>query len=107
EHFVKAQRIRAVFRNDLVGIDHVAASLRHFLAVFAEDQPLIDQFEKGLWRRDDAEVEKKFVPKTRVEKMENRVLGAPDVKINTRGGLLAAGAASRAHPIFFGSAIGD
>ena len=40
EHFVEPQRIGAVVRDDVVGVDHIAAALRHFLIVRAEDESL-------------------------------------------------------------------
>ena len=83
EHFVKAKCVRAVFCQDVIRVDDVAARLGHLLAVFAEDQSLVDEFEKRLRRRDVAEIEQNLVPETRVEQVQHGVLGAADVEINS------------------------
>ena len=82
EHFVKAERIRAILREHVVGIYHIAARLGHLLTVFAEDKSLIDEFEKRFGRGDVAEVEQNLVPEPRVEQMQHGVLRAADVEVN-------------------------
>ena len=79
EHFVKPERIRAVFHQHVVGIHHVAARLGHLLSVFAENQSLIDEFVKRFRRRDVAEIEQNLVPEPRVKQMQHGVFRAADV----------------------------
>ena len=92
----------------VVRIDHVAAGLGHFLSVFAKDQALVDQLVKRFRRRDAAEVKKHLVPEPRVEKMQHRMLGAANVKIDAgscsvlRVRPAASRIGCRAHPILFG-----
>src|SRR6185437_6838893 len=56
----------------------------HFLAVFAENDSLIDELEKWLGGGDEAEIEQDFVPETGVEEMQHGVFGAADVEIDAR-----------------------
>src|SRR6266567_985934 len=86
EHFIEAKSIGAILGYHVVGIDYVATGLGHLLAVFAEDEALVDEFEKRLRRADVAEVEEQFVPEPGVEQVQDGVLGAPDVEINARRG---------------------
>ena len=79
EHFVQPERVGAVFGDDGIGVDDVAAALRHFLVVFAEDHALVDELLERLGHADDAAVVKHFVPESRVEQMQHGVLGAADV----------------------------
>ena len=95
EHLVETQRIRAVFGDDLVGVDHVAAALGHLLAVLAEDEALIDQPLERLGRGDVAVIEEHLVPEPRVEQVQHGVFGAADVEIDAAG--LAA-----VHPVTLG-----
>ena len=48
EHLVEPERVGAVLDQDIVGVNDVAARLGHLLAVFAEDQALVNEPEKGL-----------------------------------------------------------
>ena len=77
----------------IVGIHDVPARLRHFLAVFAENDSLIYQTMKRLRFRNVAEIEKHFVPETRVEEMKNGMFSSANIKIDSAG-IVAA------HPIF-------
>ena len=43
EHLVSRSESAPYSRDDVVGIDHVAAALRHLLAVLAQDHALVDQ----------------------------------------------------------------
>ena len=82
EHFIEAQCVGTVIAHDIVGVDHVAARLRHLLTVLAEDQPLVDQLLERLGRGHMAEVEQHLVPEARVEQVQHRVLGAADIEID-------------------------
>ena len=92
EHLVKPERVRAVFREHVVGIHHVAARLGHLLAVLAENHSLVDELEKRLGRGDVAEVEQNLVPEPRVEQMQHGVFRSADVKINAGRGVRCRGA---------------
>ena len=82
EHFIEAQCVGTVFFDDVVGVDHVAAGLGHFLSVLAQDESLVDEFLKRLGRGDVAEVEEHLVPETGVEQVKHGVLGAANVEID-------------------------
>src|SRR6185437_2700768 len=106
----KPERVRAVFLEDVVRVYHVAAGLGHFLPIFAEDEALINEFEKRLGGRDVAEVEQNLVPESRVEEVQDGVLRAADVEVNAGG--CSVGAARRfvgpqarryTHPVTFSS----
>lgn len=86
EHFVEAEGVGAVFLQNVVGVDDVAAGFGHLLAVFAEDDALIDQFEKRFGGGDEAEIEEDFVPETGIQEMQDGVFGAADVEVNAGGG---------------------
>ena len=86
EHLVKAERVGAVLDENVVGVDHVAARLGHLLAVFAEDQALVDELEERLRGGDVAQVEEHLVPEPGVEQMQHGVFGAADVEIDARRG---------------------
>ena len=79
EHFVKTERVRAELLENVIGIHHVAARLGHLLAVFAQNQALIDELEEWFRRRDVAEIEQNLVPEPGVKQMKNGVFGAADV----------------------------
>ena len=101
EHLVEAQRVGAVLPHDVVGVDDVAARLRHLLVVLAEDHPLVDELHERLGVLHEAEVEEHLVPEARVEQVQHRVLGAADVEVDRHPRvvrLLAQGSSS-----FFGS----
>ena len=85
EHEVAAQSIRAVFGDDVVRVDDVAAALAHLLAVLAEDESLIHEPLERLGRGDVAEVVQHLVPKPFVEQMQHGVLGAADIQIHAAG----------------------
>ena len=108
EHFVAAQRIRAVFRDHVVRVDDVAAALGHLLSVLAEDQTLVDETLKRLRCADMAEIEEHLVPEARVEQVQHGVLGAADVEIDAAGGLpigdcrLPIGFERSRHPVALG-----
>ena len=89
EHLVQAHGIRPVTFDNVVGVDHVAAGLGHLLAVFAQDQALVDELLERLRLGDMAQVEHDLVPETGIEQMQDRMLGAADVEIDR-------------HPIFLG-----
>src|ERR1700730_11323148 len=82
EHFVTTKGVRAVLLDYVIGIDDVAARLRHLLIVFAENDSLIDQTLERLWLRQIAEIEQHLVPEARIQKMQDRVLGPTDVQID-------------------------
>ena len=84
EHLVKPERVGAVFAQNVVGVDDVAARLGHLLPVLAEDDALVDQLEERLRRGDVAQIEKDVVPETGVEQMQHGVLDAADVQIDAR-----------------------
>ena len=67
KHFVESQRIRAVFADDVVGIDDIAPRFAHLPVVFAENHSLVDEACEWLRRRDVAEIEQHFVPEARVK----------------------------------------
>ncbi len=79
EHFVQAEGVGTVVLQDFVGIDNVLAGLGHFLAVFAEDEALVDEAAEGLRGGDVAEVEEHFMPEAGVEEVEDGVFGSADV----------------------------
>src|ERR1700724_1481953 len=83
EHFVTTKGIRAVLVDYVVGIDDVAARLRHLLIVFAENDSLIDQTLERLWLRQIAEIEQHLVPEARVEQVQDRMLCPADVQIDS------------------------
>ena len=95
EHLVTAERVRAVFGDDIERIDHVAPALRHFPAVFAEDDSLIHEPLERLRRREMPEIEEHLVPEARVEEMQHGVLGAADVEIDAAGCAAVVSAAFR------------
>src|SRR2546430_2115729 len=71
EHFVEAKRIRSEFPHHVVRIDYVSAGFGHFLAVFAEDEALVDEFVERFGGGDKSQVEEDFVPEAGVEKMKD------------------------------------
>ncbi len=86
EHFEAAEGVGAVVADDVVGIDDVAEGFRHFLAVFAKDEALVDEALEGLGGGEVAEVVKDFVPESCVEEVEDGVFGAADVEVHAAGG---------------------
>ena len=90
EHLVEAEGVGAILGENIVGVDDVAARLGHFLAVFAEDQALVDELEEWLRRGDVAEVEEHLVPEAGVEEVQDGVLGAADVEVNAGRELVEA-----------------
>ena len=82
EHFVQTHRIGPVLFDDIVGIDDVAAGLTHFLVVRTEYHALVDEFLVGLLCRDIAQVEQQFMPESRIQEVQHRVLSAADVQID-------------------------
>ena len=82
EHFVKPQGIGAVLAHDIIGIHDIAARLRHFLPVLAEDEALVDEFLEWLGRADMAEVEQHLVPEACVKQVQDRMLGAADIEVD-------------------------
>src|SRR6185295_12462004 len=85
EHLITAEAIRTVGGDDEVGIHHVAARLRHLLAVLAENEALIYQPLKRLGRGDMTKVEQDLMPNAGVEQVQHGVLGTADVEIDTAG----------------------
>ena len=85
EHFVAAERVGAVFGDDVVRIRPRCRALRHLLAVFAEDHSLVDQPLERLGLSRDSRDRTAPCARTRVEQMQHRVLGAADVEIDAPG----------------------
>jgi hypothetical protein len=90
EHFEEAEGVGAIFGDDVVGVDDVAAGFGHFLAVFAEDESLVDEFLERFVVGDEAAVEEDFVPEAGVEEVEDGVFDAADVEVDAAGGVLRA-----------------
>ena len=57
KHFVATKCVRAVLIDHVVGVNDVAARLRHFLVVLAEDDSLVHQPLEWLWFRDVTQIE--------------------------------------------------
>ena len=83
EHFVTTKGIRAVLLDHVIGIDDVAARLRHLLIVLTEDNALIDQALKRLRLRQVTKIKQHLVPEARIQKMQDRVLRSADVQIDS------------------------
>ena len=98
EHLVTTERVGAVFGDDIERIDHVAPALRHFAAVLAEDDALIDEPLERLRRREMPEIEEDLVPEPRIQEMQHGVLGAADVEIDAAGCATAVSADFREAP---------
>ena len=81
EHDVQAERVRAVDRDVIVRIDHVAARFRHFLAVRAEHHAVARPLHVRFGRRDKAAVIQELMPEARVEQVQRCVLHAAVVPI--------------------------
>ncbi|MNS52788.1 hypothetical protein D3C72_855150 [compost metagenome] len=88
EHLVETQRVRAVLRDDVVGVDHVAAGFGHLLAVLTQDHALVEELLEGLGRGDVAEVVEYLVPEAGVQEVHDRVLRAADVQVDGQPALL-------------------
>ena len=88
--------------DDVVGIDDVAAALRHLLVVLAEDHALVHELLERLGGADDAAVVEHLVPEARVEQVQHGVLGAADVQVDRHPGLFDRRIDRRASS-FFGS----
>src|SRR5271167_809074 len=69
EHLVDAQSVGAIRPHDVVGVDDVASGLAHLLAVFAENDALVNEFGEWLGVANHTEIEKDLVPETCVEKV--------------------------------------
>ena len=89
EHLIQPERVGTIFHQHVIWVDHVAAGFGHFLAVFTEDQALVDQLEEGLCSRNLSQVEQHLVPETGVQQMQHGVLGTAHVEVYS--GRLAAG----------------
>ncbi len=68
--------------DDRIGVDDIAAALRHLLVVLAEDHALVDELLKRLRHADDAAIVQHLVPEARIQEMQHGMLGAADVEID-------------------------
>ena len=82
EHLVEAHGVRTVLIDNVVRVDHVAATLAHLLAIAAEDHTLVHELLEGLLGLHQIEVEEDLVPEARVEQVQHRVLGTADVEVD-------------------------
>ncbi len=82
EHLIQTERIGAVFVHDVVRINHIAARLAHFLAVFTEDHTVARAFGVGLRRGNFADVVQEFMPETAVKQMKRGMLHAAVVPVH-------------------------
>ena len=79
EHLVEPEGVGPILDENIIRVDNVAARLGHFLAVLAENEPLVHQPEERFRARDMAQIEENLVPETGVEQMQHGVLRAADV----------------------------
>src|SRR6202035_1956716 len=95
KHLVAAKGVSAVLVDHVVRINDVPTRLRHLLIVFTENDSLIDQALEWLRLRNITEVEQHLLPEACIKQMQDRVLGAANIQIDTTR-LLAA------HPVALG-----
>ena len=57
EHFIEPHGVRTELVDHLIGIDHVAARLRHLLIIFPQYNALVHQFHKRFRRADHTDIE--------------------------------------------------
>ncbi len=105
EHLIQPERIRAVFRKDVVRVDDVPPRLRHLLPIFTENQALVNQSMEGLRGGNVPEIEQDLVPEARVQQVQDGVFRTAHVKVHTRPrdqsrGIWALLAGT--HPVGFG-----
>ena len=94
EHQEQPDRVRAVAGDEVVGVDGVAARLRHPLAVEAQDLALVEQPLERLVLLDQADVAHHLRPLAGVQQVHDRVLGAARVLVD-RGPRVDEGAIDR------------
>ena len=82
EHDVQAHGICAVLIDDIIGVDDVAAGLRHLLAALAEDHAVAGALLIRLLGRHDADVIQELMPEAAVEQVERGVLHAAVVPVD-------------------------
>ena len=87
EHQEEAHRVGAMLADELVGVLHVAARLRHALAVGAEDLPLIEEARERLGFTDQSKVAHRLGKEARVEQMHHGMFGTAGVLINWAPGI--------------------
>ena len=90
EHQEQAHRVRAVARDELVGILDVAARLAHALAVGAQDLALVEQPLPRLALVDQTQVVQRLGEETCVHQVQDRMLGAACVLLDRAPHLVAA-----------------
>ena len=95
KHLVAAKGVGPVPVDHIVRIHNVAARFRHFLIIFTQDDSLIDEALERLGLRDITEIEQHLLPEACIQQMQDSMLGAANVQIDTTR-LLAA------HPIALG-----
>ena len=82
EHQEQPDGVGAVAGDQVVGVDGVAARLRHALAVEAEDLALVEQPLERLVLLDQADVAHHLRPLAGVQQVHDGVLGAAGVLVD-------------------------
>src|SRR4029077_6415292 len=95
KHLVTTKGVGAVLVDHVVRVHNVAARFRHFLIIFTQDDSLVDQALEWLWLRDVTEIEQHLLPKACIKQMQDRVLGATYIQVDTTRFLAA-------HPVALG-----
>ena len=81
EQTEEPRRVGAVPRDQVVGLDDVAARFAHRGAVL-DDHALGEEVAEGLVEREEAEIAQDFREEARVEEMQHRVFDAADVLVD-------------------------
>ena len=81
---MQTHSVGTVLCNDIVGVDDVAARLRHLLAALAEDHAVARTLGIRLLGGDNTDIIQELVPEARVQQVQSRVLHAAVIPVNRR-----------------------
>ena len=74
--------------NNVIGVDDIAITFRHLATIRCNDEPNMLESHEWLNMSDNTNVVKKFMPKSRINKMPRCVFCTADIHINRRPILL-------------------
>ena len=82
KHFIQTERIGAIGGDNIVRIDHIAARLRHLLAVFSQNHSVRRPALIRFLGRHQSQIIQKLMPETGIQQVQRGMLHSSVVPIN-------------------------